>query len=141
MEGNKVNCREIENRQSAAMPFLGSVQRLSNYGVDPSGSKRLAPETGEEIVSSVWEHTAVSDGLGLATPGEENVTIQKKMLPIAKRLLTFGKFAQKETKPQKQGLEIRHRRYERFPIVDSPLAEGVTPDFVSLEHTTLMHTL
>ena len=68
-------------------------------------------------------------------------TIQKKMLPIAKRLLTFGKFAQKETKPQKQGLEIRHRRYERFPIVDSPLAEGVTPDFVSLEHTTLMHTL
>ena len=30
-------------------------------------------------------------------------TIQKKMLPIAKRLLTFAKFAQKETKPQKQG--------------------------------------
>ena len=68
-------------------------------------------------------------------------TIQKKMLPIAKRLLTFAKFAQKETKPQKQGLEIRHRRYERFPIVDSPIAEGVTPDFTSLEHTTLMHTL
>lgn len=68
-------------------------------------------------------------------------TIQKKMLPIAKRLLTFAKFAQKETKPQKQGLEIRHRRYERFPIVDTPMAEGVTPDFVSLEHTTLKHTL
>ena len=68
-------------------------------------------------------------------------TIQKKMLPIAKRLQTFAKFAQKETKPQKQGLEIRHRRYERFPIVDQPLAEGVTPDFTSLEHTTLMHTL
>tara|TARA_B100000131_G_scaffold225231_1_gene216852 strand:+ start:4786 stop:5895 length:1110 start_codon:yes stop_codon:yes gene_type:complete len=68
-------------------------------------------------------------------------TIQKKMLPIAKRLLTFAKFAQKETKPQKQGLEIRHRRYERFPIVDTPVAEGVTPDFTSLEHTTLMHTL
>ena len=68
-------------------------------------------------------------------------TIQKKMLPIAKRLLTFAKFAQKETKPQKQGLEIRHRRYERFPIVDSPLAEGVTPDFTTLEHTTIMHTL
>ena len=68
-------------------------------------------------------------------------TIQKKMLPIAKRLLTFAKFAQKETKPQKQGLEIRHRRYERFPIVDSPIAEGVTPDFSSLEHTTIMHTL
>ena len=68
-------------------------------------------------------------------------TIQKKMLPIAKRLLTFAKFAQKETKPQKQGLEIRHRRYERFPIVDTPIAEGVTPDFTSLEHTTIMHTL
>ncbi len=68
-------------------------------------------------------------------------TIQKRMLPIAKRLQTFAKFAQKETKPQKQGLEIRHRRYERFPIADSPLAEGVTPDFTSLEHTTLMHTL
>ena len=68
-------------------------------------------------------------------------TIQKKMLPIAKRLLTFAKFAQKETKPQKQGLEIRHRRYERFPIADTPIAEGVTPDFTSLEHTTLMHTL
>ena len=68
-------------------------------------------------------------------------TIQKKMLPIAKRLLTFAKFAQKETKPQKQGLEIRHRRYERFPIVDTPIAEGVTPDFSSLEHTTMMHTL
>ena len=68
-------------------------------------------------------------------------TIQKKMLPIAKRLLTFAKFAQKETKPQKQGLEIRHRRYERFPIVDTPIAEGITPDFSSLEHTTLMHTL
>jgi N4-gp56 family major capsid protein len=68
-------------------------------------------------------------------------TIQKKMLPIAKRLLTFAKFAQKETKPQKSGLEIRHRRYERFPVVDTPMAEGVTPDFVSLEHTTLKHTL
>ena len=68
-------------------------------------------------------------------------TIQKKMLPIAKRLLTFAKFAQKETKPQKTGLEIRHRRYERFPVVDTPMAEGVTPDFVSLEHTTLKHTL
>ena len=68
-------------------------------------------------------------------------TIQKRMLPIAKRLQTFAKFAQRETKPQKQGLEIRHRRYERFPIVDQPVAEGVTPDFTSLEHTTLKHTL
>jgi len=68
-------------------------------------------------------------------------TIQKRMLPIAKRLLTFAKFAQKETKPQKQGLEIRHRRYERFPIVDTPIAEGVTPDFTTVDQTTLRHTL
>lgn len=68
-------------------------------------------------------------------------TIQKRMLPIAKRLLTFAKFAQKETKPQKQGLEIRHRRYERFPIVDTPIAEGVTPDFTTIDQTTLKHTL
>ena len=68
-------------------------------------------------------------------------TIQKRMLPIAKRLLTFAKFAQKETKPQKQGLEIRHRRYERFPIVDTPIAEGVTPDFTTIDQTTMMHTL
>jgi len=54
-------------------------------------------------------------------------TIQKAMLPIAKRLLTFGRFAQKETKSQGEGLEIRHRRYERFPIVDTPVAEGITP--------------
>jgi len=63
------------------------------------------------------------------------------MLPIAKRLLTFAKFAQKETKPQKSGLEIRHRRYERFPIVDTPIAEGVTPDFTTIDQTTMMHTL
>ena len=68
-------------------------------------------------------------------------TIQKRMLPIAKRLLTFAKFAQKETKPQKSGLEIRHRRYERFPIVDQPIAEGVTPDFTTIDQTTLKHTL
>ena len=68
-------------------------------------------------------------------------TIQKRLLPIAKRLLTFAKFAQKETKPQKQGLEIRHRRYERFPIVDTPIAEGVTPDFTTIDQTTLKHTL
>lgn len=68
-------------------------------------------------------------------------TIQKRMLPIAKRLLTFAKFAQRETKPSKEGLEIRHRRYERFPIVDTPIAEGVTPNFVNLQHTTIKHIL
>ena len=47
----------------------------------------------------------------------------KRMLPIAKRLLTFGKFAQK-VKSQGEGLEIRHRRYERFPIADQPIARS-----------------
>lgn len=67
--------------------------------------------------------------------------IQKKMLPIAKRLLTFGKFAQKEVKSQGEGLEIRHRRYERLPIADQAIAEGVTPDFDNLEQVTIRHTL
>lgn len=67
--------------------------------------------------------------------------IQKKMLPIAKRLLTFGKFAQKEVKAQGEGLEIRHRRYERLPIADQAIAEGVTPDFDNLEQVTIRHTL
>lgn len=67
--------------------------------------------------------------------------IQKRMLPIAKKLLTFGKFAQRETKPQGEGLEIRHRRYERLPIADQAIAEGVTPDFDQLEQVTIRHTL
>jgi N4-gp56 family major capsid protein len=74
---------------------------------------------------------AINAGTGLLTGSSygdlskhDAYTIQKRMLPIAKRLLTFSKFAQRETKPQKEGLEIRHRRYERFPIVDTPIAEG-----------------
>ena len=74
---------------------------------------------------------AINAGTGLLTGSaygdlskHDAYTIQKRMLPIAKRLLTFARFSQKETKPQKEGLEIRHRRYERFPIVDTPIAEG-----------------
>lgn len=91
---------------------------------------------------------AINAGTGLLTGSaygdlskHDAYTIQKRMLPIAKRLLTFAKFAQRETKPQKEGLEIRHRRYERFPIVDTPIAEGVTPNFVNLQHTTIKHVL
>lgn len=91
---------------------------------------------------------AINAGTGLLTGSSygdlskhDAYTIQKRMLPIAKRLLTFSKFAQRETKPQKEGLEIRHRRYERFPIVDTPIAEGVTPNFVNLQHTTIKHNL
>ena len=86
--------------------------------------------------------TAITGGSSYGDLSKNDAfTIQKRMLPIAKRLLTFAKFAQKETKPQKQGLEIRHRRYERFPIVDTPIAEGVTPDFTTIDQTTMMHTL
>lgn len=91
---------------------------------------------------------AINAGTGLLTGSaygdlskHDAYTIQKRMLPIAKRLLTFAKFAQRETKPSKEGLEIRHRRYERFPIVDTPIAEGVTPNFVNLQHTTIKHVL
>lgn len=90
-------------------------------------------------------NTTAGNIVGGSTYGDlsknDAFVIQKKMLPIAKRLLTFARFAQKETKPQKQGLEIRHRRYERFPIVDTPISEGVSPAFTTIDQTTIKHTL
>ena len=68
-------------------------------------------------------------------------TFQKRMLPIAKKLLTFQRFAQKETKPQKEGLEIRWRRYNKFALNTNPISEGVTPDFDQVSHETLRATL
>ncbi len=36
----------------------GKVQRPSRKGVGPSGPKRLAPRTGDDMVCSAWEHAA-----------------------------------------------------------------------------------
>jgi len=72
---------------------------------------------------------------------EDALTIQSKMLPVAKKHLTFARFAQKDTKGQNQGNVIRHRRYKKFPLSDQPLGEGVTPDFDVLESEVISHTV
>ena len=68
---------------------------------------------------------------------------QQKMLPIAMKLLTFSRFAQRDVKPLKEGLELRFRRYEKIPYTgrDVPIAEGVTPDFDTISHRTYLTTL
>ena len=73
----------------------------------------------------------------------ESFSIQKRMLPIAMKLLTFSRFAQRDTKPLKDGLELRFRRYEKIAITgkDSPIAEGVTPNFDNITQTTIKTTL
>ena len=72
---------------------------------------------------------------------EDALTIQSKMLPVAKKHLTFARFAQKDSKGQNQGNIIRHRRYKKFPLSDQPLGEGVTPDFDVLESEVISHTV
>ena len=64
-------------------------------------------------------------------------TIQKKFLTIAKRNLVFARFAQKETKAQNDGLEVRWRRYEKFNLPLVPLAEGVKPPADTLTQVTM----
>ena len=64
-------------------------------------------------------------------------TIQKKFLTIAKRNLVFARFAQKETKAQNDGLEVRWRRYEKFNLPLVPLAEGVKPPADNLTQVTM----
>ena len=64
-------------------------------------------------------------------------TIQKQFLTIAKRNLVFARFAQKETKAQNDGLEVRWRRYEKFHLPLVPLAEGVKPPADNLTQVTM----
>ena len=53
----------------------------------------------------------------------EAFKIQKKFLAIAKRSMIMARFAQKETKAQKEGLEVRWKRFEKFALPMVPLAE------------------
>ena len=55
---------------------------------------------------------------------EDALQIQKRFLPIAKQHLTFSRFAQKDSKGKNEGNIIRHRRYNKLPLTDEPLAEG-----------------
>jgi len=45
----------------ASLEREGKVHRLGSSPVGPSGPKRRAPHRGDEIVSSVWRHTAARD--------------------------------------------------------------------------------
>ena len=48
----------IESIIDCESKVKSKVQRLSRKGVGPSGPKRLAPRTGDDIVCSAWEHAA-----------------------------------------------------------------------------------
>jgi len=63
------------------------------------------------------------------------------MLPIAKQHLTFSRFAQKDSKGKNEGNIIRHRRYNKLPLTDEPLAEGVTPDFDVIDSEVISHSV
>jgi len=67
----------------------------------------------------------------------EAFKIQKKFLAIAKRSMIMARFAQKETKAQKEGLEVRWKRFEKFALPMVPLAEGVKPPADTLLQTII----
>ena len=67
----------------------------------------------------------------------EAFKIQKKFLSIAKRSMIMARFAQKETKAQKEGLEVRWKRFEKFALPLVPLAEGVKPPADTLLQTII----
>ena len=67
----------------------------------------------------------------------EAFKIQKKFLSIAKRSMIMARFAQKETKAQKEGLEVRWKRFEKFALPMVPLAEGVKPPADTLLQTII----
>ena len=67
----------------------------------------------------------------------EAFKIQKKFLAIAKRSMIMSRFAQKETKAQKEGLEVRWKRFEKFALPMVPLAEGVKPPADTLLQTII----
>lgn len=86
-------------------------------------------------------YTTVAGSLYGDLSTEDALTIQSKMLPIAQKHLTFARFAQKDSKGTGEGNTIRHRRYKKFPINTTPLGEGVTPDFDTLESEVISHSI
>tara|TARA_R100000808_G_scaffold22623_1_gene49311 strand:- start:477 stop:1904 length:1428 start_codon:yes stop_codon:yes gene_type:complete len=85
--------------------------------------------TGQLTAAATMKYGSLSEADGF--------TIQKKFLAIAKRNMVFARFAQKETKSQNDGLEVRWRRYEKFTLPLVPLAEGLKPPADSLTQTTI----
>ena len=100
---------------------------MSAYGSEITTHHRGG--TGQLTAASTMKYGSLSEADGF--------TIQKKFLAIAKRSMVFARFAQKETKSQNDGLEVRWRRYEKFTLPLVPLAEGLKPPADSLTQTTI----
>src|SRR5438046_9583271 len=53
--------------------------------------------------------------------------IKEKLLSIAERQTIFYELGDKEKLPEGEGKTIQFNRYERLPLPNAPLSEGVTP--------------
>ncbi len=53
--------------------------------------------------------------------------IKEKLLSIAEKQTVFYELGDKETLPEGEGKTIQFNRYERLPLPNAPLSEGVTP--------------
>lgn len=55
------------------------------------------------------------------------VLIKEKLLSIAEKQTVFYELGDKETLPENSGKTVQFTRYERLPLPNAPLAEGVPP--------------
>ena len=53
--------------------------------------------------------------------------IKEKLLSIAEKQTVFYELGDKETLPEGEGKTIQFNRYERLPLPNAPLTEGVSP--------------
>lgn len=69
------------------------------------------------------------------------VYAMKRLLKRAIPYLVLEKFGQSRPLPRKHSLNVKFRRYERFPFTPTPLTEGVTPSARKLQTTDYPATL
>ena len=69
------------------------------------------------------------------------VYAMKRLLKRAIPYLVIEKFGQARPLPRKHSLQVKFRRYERFPFTPTPLTEGVTPSARKLQTTDVPATL
>ena len=96
---------------------------------DSGGSNANRGATGVSSMGGTMKYGSLDE--------TEAFKIQKKFLSIAKRSMIMARFAQKETKAQKEGLEVRWKRFEKFALPLVPLAEGVKPPADTLLQTII----
>ena len=96
---------------------------------DSGGSNANRGATGVSSMGGTMKYGSLDE--------TEAFKIQKKFLSIAKRSMIMARFAQKETKAQKEGLEVRWKRFEKFALPMVPLAEGVKPPADTLLQTII----